>query len=71
MRIINISNAKKNLNQLISDVNKGFNPITIINSKGNNAVLISKDNWIEANTIIHSNAILDNRNSIKKAKKTK
>lgn len=34
MEIINITNARQNLFQLISDVNKGFNPINIVNSKG-------------------------------------
>ena len=31
--------------QLVSDVNIGFNPITIVNNKGKNAVLISEDEW--------------------------
>ena len=45
MSTINITNARKNLFQLVSDVNVGFNPITIINNKGKNAVLISEDEW--------------------------
>ena len=40
---INITNARQNLFQLVSDVNIGFNPITIVNNKGKNAVLISED----------------------------
>ena len=43
MKTINITTAKANLDKLISDVNIGFNPITIINNKGKNAILISKD----------------------------
>ena len=35
----------KNLFQLVADVNVGFNPITIVNNKGKNAVLISEDEW--------------------------
>ncbi len=45
MSTINITNARANLYQLVSDVNVGFNPITIVNKKGKNAVLISEDEW--------------------------
>ena len=45
MRTINITNARQNLFQLASNVNIGFNPITIVNNKGKNAVLISEDEW--------------------------
>lgn len=45
MGTINITNARQNLYKLVSDVNVGFNPITIVNNKGKNAVLISEDEW--------------------------
>ena len=45
MSTINITNARANLFKLVSDVNVGFNPITIVNNKGKNAVLISEDEW--------------------------
>ncbi len=45
MNTINITNARQNLYKLVSDVNIGFNPITIVNNKGKNAVLISEDEW--------------------------
>jgi len=45
MSTINITNARQNLFQLVSDVNIGFNPITIVNNKGKNAVLISEEEW--------------------------
>ena len=45
MSTINITNARQKLFQLVSDVNIGFNPITIVNNKGKNAVLISEDEW--------------------------
>ena len=45
MSTINITNARQNLFQLVADVNVGFNPITIVNNKGKNAVLISEDEW--------------------------
>ncbi len=45
MNTINITNARKKLFQLVSDVNIGYNPITIVNNKGDNAVLISENEW--------------------------
>lgn len=45
MNTINITNARKNIYKLVSDVNVGYNPITIVNNKGKNAVLISEDEW--------------------------
>ena len=45
MSTINITKARQNLFQLVTDVNNGFNPITIVNNKGKNAVLISEDEW--------------------------
>ena len=42
---INIPNARTKLYQLVSDVNIGFSPITIVNNKGKDAVLISEDEW--------------------------
>ena len=45
MNTINITNARQNLFQLVSDVNKGFNPVNIINNKGENAVLLSESDW--------------------------
>lgn len=34
MNTINITNTRQNLFKLVSDVNVGFNPITIVNNKG-------------------------------------
>ena len=45
MSTINITNARQNLYQLVCDVNVGYNPITIVNNKGQNAVLISEEEW--------------------------
>lgn len=45
MDTINITNARSNLYKLVSDVNVGYNPITIVNNKGKNAVLISEEEW--------------------------
>ena len=45
MSTINITNARQNLYKLVSDVNVGYNPITIVNNRGDNAVLISEEEW--------------------------
>ena len=45
MSTINITNARQNLFKLVADVNVDFNPITIVNNKDKNAVLISEDEW--------------------------
>ena len=69
MNTINITNARKNWFQLISKVNIGFNPITIVNNKGKNAVLISEDEWknIEETLFLSSiPELVDNINEIRK-----
>ena len=69
MSTINITNARQNLFQLVSDVNIGFNPITIVNNKGKNAVLISEDEWknIEETLFLSSiPGLVDNINQIRK-----
>ena len=69
MSKINITNARQNLFQLVSEVNIGFNPITIVNNKGKNAVLISEDEWksIEETLFLSSiPELVDNINEIRK-----
>lgn len=69
MNTVNITNARQNLFQLVSDVNKGFNPINIINNKGENAVLISESDWKDIEETIYLNSIPGYVESIEKAKK--
>ena len=45
MTAINVTKARENLYQLISDVNDSNSVITITNSRGKNAVLLSEDDW--------------------------
>ena len=69
MSTINITNARQNLFQLVSDVNVGFNPITIVNNKGKNAVLISEDEWKNIEETLYLSSIpgfVDNVNEIRK-----
>jgi prevent-host-death family protein len=57
MNTINITSARQNLFKLIQNVNKGFNPINIVNSKGENAVLISESDWRAIEETIYLNSI--------------
>ena len=72
MSTINITNARQNLFQLVADVNVGYNPITIVNNKGKNAVLVSEDEWknIEETLYLYSiPGLVDNINNIRKTEK--
>lgn len=69
MSTINITNARQNLFQLVADVNVDFNPITIVNNKDKNAVLISEDEWknIEETLYLSSiSGLVDEIDTIKK-----
>ncbi len=57
MTVINATNARQNLYQLISDVNTNSEPITIMNNRGKNAVLISEDDWRAIQETIYLNNI--------------
>ncbi len=68
MNTINITNARQNLFKLVSDVNVGFNPVTIVNNKGKNAVLVSEDEWKNIEETLYLSSIpgfLDNINNIR------
>lgn len=45
MTTINATQARDNLYRIISDVNANSEPVTIMNNRGKNAVLISEDDW--------------------------
>ena len=69
MSTINITNARQKLFQLVSDVNVGFNPITIVNNKGKNAVLISEEEWKNIEETLYLSSIpglVENINDIRK-----
>ena len=69
MGTINITNARQNLFQLVADVNVGFNPITIVNNKGKNAVLISEEEWKNIDETLYLSSIpglVDDINNIRK-----
>ncbi len=45
MPAVNITKARENIYQLVSDVNTNCEPVTITNNKGKNAVLIGESDW--------------------------
>ena len=54
---------------LVADVNIGFNPITIVNNKGKNAVLISEEEWKNIEETLYLSSIpglVDDINNIRK-----
>lgn len=64
MTAINATSARKNLYQLIQDVNTNSTPITITNSRGKNAVLLSEDDWNAIQETVYLNSIPGMVNSI-------
>lgn len=65
MSTINITNARANLFKLVSDVNIGYNPVTIVNNKGKNAVLVSEEEWNAIQETLHLTSIPGFVNDIK------
>ena len=45
MSIINITAARDNFYKLVNEVNQESTPVTIVNNRGENAVLISEKDW--------------------------
>ena len=71
MSTINITKARQKLFQLVADVNVGFNPITIVNNKEKNAVLISKEEWKNIEETLYLSSIpglVEDINNIRKNK---
>ena len=68
MKSINITNAKNNFYKLVSDVNVGLGPITIVNNKGKNAVLISESEWKNVEETLFLSSIPGYVENIKKIK---
>lgn len=64
MTVINITNARQNLYKLISDVNSNAEPVTIINNKGKNAVILSEEDWRAIEETLYLNQIPEMAESI-------
>ena len=57
MTLISITKARAKLNQIVSEVNEFSQPITIINNRGKNAVLIGEEDWKSIQETLYLNSI--------------
>ena len=57
MTSINITKARAKLNQIVLEVNEFSQPITIINNRGKNAVLIGEEDWKAIQETLYLNRI--------------
>ena len=57
MTSINITKARAKLNQIVSEVNEFSQPITIINNRSKNAVLIGEEDWKAIQETLYLNSI--------------
>ena len=57
MTSIGITKARAKLNQIVSEVNEFSQPITIINNRGKNAVLIGEEDWKAIQETLYLNSI--------------
>ena len=57
MTSINITKARAKLNQIVSEVNEFSQPVTIINNRGKNAVLIGEEDWKAIQETLYLNSI--------------
>ena len=57
MTTVTATKARENIYKLISSVNENNQPITITNSKGGNAVLLSEDDWNAIQETLYLNSI--------------
>ena len=69
MSAINITNARKELYNLVEDVNLYSEPTLIVSMKGN-AVLISESDWNAIQETVYLNSIPGMVESIKKGMET-
>ena len=57
MTSISITKVRAKLNQIVSEVNKSSQPITITNNRGKNAVLIGEEAWKAIQETLYLNSI--------------
>ena len=57
MTAINATAARRNLYQLITEVNENRSPVIITNARGKNAVLLSAEDWNAVQETLYLNAI--------------
>lgn len=69
MSAINITNARKELYNLVEEVNLYSEPTLIVSKKGN-AVLVSENDWNAIQETVYLNSIAEMVESIKKGMET-
>jgi len=69
MKTINITQARKDIYNLIKEVNDSHEPVEIT-TKSTNGILISKDDWSAITETLHLCSIKGMRESIKKGMQT-
>ena len=57
MTSISITKVRAKFNQIVSEVNEFSQPITIINNRGKNAVLIGEEDWRAIQETLYLNSI--------------
>ena len=57
MTSISAAKLRQNIYKILNDVNENSEPITITNTKGRNAMIISEDDWKAIQETIHLNSI--------------
>ena len=57
MTSISITKVRAKFNQIVSEVNEFSQPITIINNRGKNAVLIGEEDWKAIQETLYLNSI--------------
>lgn len=62
-----ITDARTKLYGIVSDVNVAYNPVKIVNTKGDNAVILSEKDWNSIQETLYLQSIPGYVESIKKA----
>ena len=70
MTSISAAKLRQNIYKILNDVNENSEPITITNTKGRNAMIISEDDWKAIQETIHLNSIPGMAESIREGDET-
>jgi len=57
MLSVNVTNARENLYQLITEVNQNSAPVKITNARGQNVIMIAEDDWNAIEETLFLNSI--------------
>ena len=70
MTSISVTKARQSIYKILNDVNENSEPITITNTNGKNAVIISEDDWKAIQETIYLNSIPGMADSIREGGET-